>query len=299
MPATAPEPATEAVIHRLLERASAGSGGRSRLDHLVGRVVVVKYGGAAMGSPIAAEEWAGDLVLLHDAGVRPIVVHGGGPALTSMMERLGIVSSFHQGHRVTGADAGEVAEMVLSGRVNKQVVSVIQRAGGRAVGLSGTDGGMICVRPHRPDGADIGFVGWVENFDTGLLCYLLDGGYIPVVSSTAADQAGQTHNINADVVTGELAGAVGAEAVVFLSDVAGIIVDGQLQETLPAGRARQLLEAGVAAGGMRPKVEAGLAALAAGTPRVYLVDGRMRHAMLRRLLADEAIGTEMVVGEGS
>jgi acetylglutamate kinase len=299
MPDTAPDPAVTAVVEELMERAAAGPDGSALLDGLVGRIVVVKYGGAAMSAPAAAAEWARDLVLLQRAGVQPIVVHGGGPALTSMMDRLGIASSFHEGHRVTSADAVEVAEMVLSGRVNKQVVSLLQRAGGSAVGLSGTDGGMIGVRPHRPDGADLGFVGWVDEFDTQLVCYLLDGGYIPVVSSTAADEEGQTHNINADTVTGELAGAVEAASVVFLSDVPGVMIADGLQEVLTAREAVELLAAGVATGGMRPKLEAGLAALAVGVPRVHLVDGRVEHAMLRRLVAGDPIGTTLIAEEGS
>ncbi len=296
MRATGPEPltASEAVIDEVLARAAAPPAALRHLEELAGHVLVVKYGGAAMTSPEKAARWARDLVLLHEVGVRPLVVHGGGPALTSAMARMGIETSFVDGHRVTNADAAEVAEMVLSGRVNKQVVSLLQRAGGKAVGLSGTDGGMIVVGRHRPGGTDVGFVGRVDALDTGLLWLLLENGYIPVVSSTAADPSGQPHNINADVVTGAVAGAVGATEAVFLSDVAGVMADGVLQRRLTASEAEDLVAAGVAGGGMRPKVEAAIAALGAGVDRVHLIDGRERHALLREILSDQGLGTIIV-----
>jgi acetylglutamate kinase len=283
--------APEGVVQELLDRAGNPAAGVDRLRGLRDAVVVVKYGGAAMVSTDAAVSFARDVVLLHRAGSRPLVVHGGGPALTRTMERLGIESTFLEGHRVTDSDAAEVAEMVLSGRVNKQVVSLIQRAGGRAVGLSGTDGGMVRVERHRPSGADIGFVGLVEEVDPALLDLLQRHGYIPVVSSTAADDEGQSHNINADVMAGALAGGVSAEELVFLSDVAGVLVDGEIRPVLSAGEAAHVLEAGAATGGMRPKLEGALTALAAGVPRVHLVDGRRRHALPTELLSEKGIGT--------
>ncbi len=283
--------APEAVIDEVLARAAAPPGALRFLERLAGRVVVVKYGGAAMVSPEKAERWARDLVLLREAGVLPLVVHGGGPALTAVMSRMGIETTFVDGHRVTSADAAEVAEMVLSGRVNKQIVAVLARAGGRAVGLSGTDGGMIVVGRHRPGGADLGYVGRVEAVDTGLLWLLLENGYIPVVSSTAADPAGQPHNINADVVAGAVAAGIGAAEAVFLSDVEGVFVAGELRRHLTIADAEALLADGTAAGGMRPKLEAAVTALRAGVERVHLIDGRQRHALLREILSDRGIGT--------
>jgi len=298
MRATGPEPtaAPEAVIDELLARAAAPPGALRHLERLTGHLLVVKHGGAAMASPEVSESWARDLVLLHQAGVRPVVVHGGGPALTSVMARLGIESTFVDGHRVTNADAAEVAEMVLSGRVNKQIVAALQRAGGRAVGLSGTDGGMVVVGRHRPGGIDLGYVGRVEAMDPGLLWLLVENGYIPVVSSTAADLDGQTHNINADLVAGAVAAAVGAAEVVFLSDVAGVLVGGELRSRLSAAEAADLLASRAAAGGMRPKLEAALEALAAGASRVHLIDGRERHALLREVLSERGIGTILEEG---
>jgi acetylglutamate kinase len=282
----------------ILTRAGVGPEGPARLERLRGRVVVVKYGGAAMVSPEGAEGFAGDLVLLHRAGTRPVLVHGGGPELTEVMGRMGLESTWVDGHRVTNAEAAELAEMVLSGRVNKKVVSQLQRAGGRAVGLSGTDGGMVQVGRHRPNGADLGFVGTVEAVDVSLLDSLLDAGYLPVVSSTAADNNGQPHNINADVMTGALAAALRADETVFLTDVPGVLVDGERHTILSIGEVRRLLDDGAASGGMRPKLEAAVTAIRGGVPAVHLIDGRVPHALLHELLSEEGAGTT-VTGDGS
>ncbi len=266
------------------------------LQQFRGALVVIKYGGAAMVDDELADSWARDVVLLEHVGLLPVVVHGGGPALTRTMQRMGIETRFVDGHRVTDADSAEVAEMVLSGRINKQVVSRLQRAGGRAVGLSGTDAGMLRVRRHRPGGRDIGFVGVVEAVDVKPLRLLLEGEYIPVLSSTAADADGQTHNINADVVAGAVAAALGATKLIFLSDVPGVMAEGKLCRTLDAAGVQQLLDAGEASGGMRPKLAAALEALAAGVARVHLVDGRLPHALLLEILTDRGVGT-LVLGE--
>ena len=196
----------------------------------------------------------------------------------------------HEPHD-TDRESAEVAEMVLSGRINKEVVSRLNRAGGHAVGLSGTDAGMLRVSRHRPGGRDIGFVGRVEAVDVKPLRLLLDGQYLPVLSSTAADRDGQPHNINADLVAGAVAAAMAATKLVFLSDVPGVLVGGALRRVLPEGEAVDLLESGGVEGGMRPKLEAGLAALAAGVPRVHLVDGRLPHALLLEILTDRGVGT--------
>ena len=267
-------------------------------------VIVVKYGGAAMGDRALAEAWARDVVLLEHVGLRPLVVHGGGPALTKAMARMGIETTFVDGQRVTTAESAEVAEMVLSGRINKEVVSLLNRAGARAIGLSGTDASMLRIRRHAPGGQDIGFVGEVESVETAPLDLLLGNGYIPVLSSTAADSKGQPHNINADLVAGAVAGAMKAAKLVFLSDVPGVLVDGKLQEVLTASTARAVLDSGHATGGMMPKIQAALHALAAGVPRVHLVDGRLPHALLLEIFTDEGAGTlvvpddEVAAGEG-
>jgi len=293
MRAIEPEPSpaeTGAILAELLKRAEAT---RADLDAVRDRFVVIKYGGAAMGDRAAMKLWARDIVLMQAAGMRIAVTHGGGPALTGVMQQMGVESVFHEGHRVTDAQTAAIAEMVLSGSVNKSVVSLLQRAGGRAVGLSGTDGGMLEVEPHRPDGIDLGFVGRVARVTTDLPLLLLDHGFIPVVSSTAADGDGQPYNINADLVTGALAAALHADAAVFLSDVAGVMVGRRLQSEMSAAQAAAFLEAGTASGGMRPKLEAALAALAGGVGRVHLIDGRTPHAMVRRLIGGHAMGTTL------
>jgi len=277
------------------DRARAFAEAPGCLAPLRGSVVVVKYGGAAMTAPELADSWARDVVLLHRAGVRTVVVHGGGPALTSMLARMGIDSSFQGGHRVTSAAAAEVAEMVLSGRINKEVVSRLVRAGGRAVGLSGTDAGMVRVRRHRPGGQDIGFVGEVESLDPAVLRLLLDHGYVPVLSSTAADAAGQPFNINADLVAGAVAATLGAARLVFLSDVEGFKDDaGSLVPVLGTSSARRALQGGTATGGMRPKLQGALAALAHGVGRVQLADGTRPHALLLAILGGAEFGTAVV-----
>jgi acetylglutamate kinase len=266
------------------------------LQQFRGALVVIKYGGAAMIDDELADSWARDVVLLEHVGLLPLIVHGGGPALTRTMQRMGIETRFVDGHRVTDAESAEVAEMVLSGRINKQVVSRLQRAGGQAVGLSGTDAGMLRVRRHRPGGQDIGFVGRIDAVDTQPLRLLLESEYIPVLSSTAADADGQPHNINADFVAGAVAAAMGATKLIFLSDVRGVMAEGALCRTLTSGRAGELLADGEASGGMRPKLGAALEALAAGVPRVHLVDGRLPHALLLEILTDRGVGT-LVVSE--
>jgi acetylglutamate kinase len=205
----------------LAERARVLAEALPYLQQFRGAVVVIKYGGAAMTDGTLADAWARDVVLLEHVGLEPIVVHGGGPALTRTLTRLGVETQFVDGQRVTTAEGAEVAEMVLSGRMNKEVVARINRAGGLAVGLSGTDAAMIRVRRRQSAGVDLGFVGEVEALDPRVLLTLRKSGYIPVVSSTAAGADGQPYNINADVVAGALAAAMGARKLVFLSDVPG------------------------------------------------------------------------------
>jgi acetylglutamate kinase len=282
----------------LAERARVLAEALPYLRAFRGAVVVVKYGGAAMTDGALADAWAGDVVLLEHVGLRPVVVHGGGPALTRTLARLGVETQFVDGHRVTTAESAEVAEMVLSGRLNKEVVARVNRAGGRAVGLSGTDAGMIRVRRRESEGVDLGFVGEVEELDPGLIHALLQHHYIPVLSSTAAGLDGRPYNINADLVAGALAGTLGAKKLVFLSDVAGILEKGERLPVLRAEHARRLLREGIASSGMRPKLEAGLSALGAGVPRVHFVDGRQPHALLLEIFTDDGAGSLLLPDDG-
>ena len=267
------------------------------LQRFRGAIIVVKYGGAAMTEERLADSFARDLTLLQHVGMRPVVVHGGGPAVSRTMERLGLEPKFVGGHRVTCPETAEVAEMVLCGKVNKALVARLVRAGAGAVGLSGTDGGLLRVRRHAPEGQDIGLVGHPEAVDPSVLLTLLEAGHLPVVAPTADGPGGTTHNVNADLVAGAIASALGARKLIYLTDVPGLLVGGEPVSCLKPAEARALLEDGTASGGMRPKLEASLDALEAGVPRVHMVDGRVEHALLLEILTDRGCGT-LLCAEG-
>ncbi len=286
-PPTQTPPLTDARAHAL-------AGALPALQRLRGATVVIKYGGSVLEDLALAAAWARDLATLARLDVRPVVVHGGGPELTRMMTRLGLETRFVDGHRVTCAETADLAEMVFSGRLNKQVVALLGRSGVRAVGLSGSDGGLLHVRTHRPGGHDIGFVGAVESVDTSLLTHLLDGGFVPVVSPTAADATGQPHNINADVVAAAVAGALRAAELVFLSDVPGFMEDGRCVANLDSADLRALLAQATVNGGMRPKLVAAREALEAGVGQVRLLDGRAPHILLATLCFAAEGGTRIV-----
>lgn len=269
------------------------------LRRFSGTTVVLKYGGAAMISDHLREVFAYDVVLLTMLGIRPVIVHGGGPEITRFAAKLGIETTFIDGLRVTDAATMEIAEMVLVGKVNKQIVGLINKHGGTAVGLSGKDGHLIEAEPAvhvdavgRP--IDLGFVGQVKQIETRVL-ELLTPYAIPVVASIGASATGQSYNINADVVAGELAAALGADRVIFLTDVAGIFDDSKPEE--PWLRACDLnaiagLQArGVITGGMLPKAKAVRRALEGGVTCAHIIDGRVEHALLREILTDDPIGT--------
>jgi len=267
------------------------------IQRFAGRRMVVKYGGAAMVQADLREAVFRDLVLLRSVGVRPIVVHGGGPEINQWLERLAIEPRFQDGLRVTDAETMDVVEMVLVGRVNKQIVNGLHQVGGRAVGLCGSDGQLVTARPYG-DGSR-GLVGDVAAVNPAVLAPLLDAGYIPVVSSVAADPSGQAHNINADTVAGELAAALQAEKLILLTDTPGILRDRHDPESLirqlSLSAARELMATGVVQGGMTPKTECCIRALAQGVGAAHIVDGRVAHALLLEVFSDAGIGT-MVVG---
>ena len=256
-----------------------------------GKVIVVKYGGAAMDKAGLAASFAEDLALLRSAGIRPVVVHGGGPAVTRMSARLGIETTFVDGLRVTDAETLDVATMVLAGKLNTEAVATLVAGGVAAVGLSGVDGRLLLAR--KQSGPDLGFVGEVIHVDVTVLEALLHAGFVPVVASIAMDEHGQAYNVNADVVASELAVALGAEKLVYLNDVPGLIgPTGDLLSELSAGQASELLAAGgVIEGGMIPKIESAVRAIASGIPRVHLVDGRVEHAIVLELFTPEGVGT--------
>ena len=256
-----------------------------------GRVIVVKFGGAAMDGAGLAASFGEDISLLQSAGITPVIVHGGGPQVTQVSARLGIETTFVDGIRVTDAATLDVATMVLAGKLNKEVVGALTAGGVRAVGLSGVDGGLLLAR--RQAAPDLGFVGEVVHVDVEVLRTLTDRRFVPVVASIAVDAAGQGYNVNADVVASELAVALGAEKLVFINDVPGLIgPTGDLLSELSAQQCRQLLASGeVVTGGMIPKLESAVRALEEGVGRVHLVDGRVEHALVLELFTPEGVGT--------
>ncbi|MEQ9551321.1 MAG: acetylglutamate kinase [Coleofasciculus sp. G3-WIS-01] len=269
------------------------------IQQFAGRTVVVKYGGAAMKDSNLKDKVIRDVVFLSCVGVRPVVVHGGGPEINSWLDKLGIEPQFKDGLRVTDAPTMDVVEMVLVGRVNKELVSLINRAGGLAVGLCGKDGNLIKARPEGRKG--IGFVGEVSSVDIKLVDSLVKSGYIPVVSSVSADDTGQAYNINADTVAGEIAAALGAEKLILLTDTPGILQDYQDPSTLMAKldiqQARELMVSGVVAGGMIPKVNCCVRSLAQGVRAAHIIDGRIPHALLLEIFTNKGIGSMIVASE--
>jgi len=260
-----------------------------------GKTVVIKYGGAAMTEPELREDFARDVVLLKYVGLNPIIVHGGGPDITAYMNRLDMPVEFIGGLRVSDADTVEIAKMVLVGKVNKDIVSRINRHGQPAVGLSGDDGQLFRVTTMSgPGGEDIGFVGKIDRVDVGVINHIA-ADYIPVIASVGADRAGRSHNINADEAAGAIARAMGAYKVMFLTDVAGWLRD-------PADPSSVISEAGAddveaalltMEGGMRPKLQACIEAIHGGVTYAHIIDGRLPHSLLLELFTDAGIGTKV------
>jgi len=265
------------------------------IQQWAGKTIVVKYGGAAMTDPQMQDNVAQDLVLLRYVGINVVVVHGGGQRITEMMKRLGIEPKFAGGLRVTDAETMEIAQMVLVGNVNQQLVSLINAAGGRAVGLSGQDGSMIISRKKENSEADLGFVGEIVSINTEVIQVLTEAGFVPVVSSIGGDAEGQSYNINADTVAGRLALELQAAKLLTLSDVAGLLEDPDDPETLiselTATEANALIAEANVAEGMIPKLESCIEAVAGGVDRAHLIDGRIPHALLMELFTDAGIGT--------
>jgi acetylglutamate kinase len=266
-----------------------------------GKTVVIKYGGAAMEQADLKEGFALDVILLRLVGISPLIVHGGGPQIGAMMKRLGKEARFVGGMRVTDAETVEIVEMVLVGKINKEIVGLINHHGGRAVGLSGKDANLLRARrrAHRlPSGeeVDIGLVGEVETVNPEPIRLLEEHGFVPVIAPVGVGHGGETYNINADLVAGEVAAALGAEKLIHLTDVQGILDGrGRLISTLAGKDAERLMQEGVIDGGMLPKVESSLRALRGGTAKAHIIDGRQPHAILLELFTREGIGTEIVL----
>ena len=255
-----------------------------------GRTVVVKYGGAAMDDPALRESFANDIVLMRYVGMNPVVVHGGGPQVTAHIERLGGKATFVDGYRVTTAEDLDVVRMVLAGVINKDIVALINRHGTMAAGLSGEDGALVRVR-KKMGTTDLGFVGEVEQVNPGIVTDLLRD-FIPVIATLGVDESGQTYNVNADEVAAAVAEALGAEKLVFLTNVNGIVgSDGTLLTQLSADGVERLRSESVLTAGMLPKVDAALRAIKGGVPRVTILDGRAEHALLLEIFTDQGVGT--------
>jgi acetylglutamate kinase len=270
-----------------------------------GKTVVVKYGGAAMGGEERMASFAEDIVLLQYVGIHPVVIHGGGPQIDRMLERLSIPFERKEGLRVTSPAAMEVVEMVLGGTVNKQIVALIQRFGGKAVGLCGKDGDLIRARKHRPPGKegagspplDLGLVGEVVSVHPGVIRALEENGFVPVIAPIGVGEQGEAYNINGDTVAAEVAGAIAAEKLILLTDVDGVRNGkGMLVSTMTAEETAQAVREGSITGGMIPKVECGLTALSRGVRKVHIVDGRVPHSVLLEVFTDAGIGTEITKG---
>lgn len=264
-----------------------------------GSIVLIKYGGRAMIDEELKQGVARDIVMLESVGIRPVIVHGGGPEINALMDRLGLKPQFHKGQRVTDAETLEVAEMVLAGKLNGEIVSRINQAGGRAVGLSGKDASLIVAEKHEgDDDQDMGFVGDIRETNPDILKLLCREGYIPVISPIGIGPDGQTYNINADFVAAEMAAAIGARKMVLMTDVRGILRDPEdpasLIATISVGEIEGLIENEVISGGMIPKVRACLRALEGGIKKTHILDGTLSHSILLELFTDEGIGSEIL-----
>lgn len=269
--------------------------------------VVIKYGGHAMVAEELKESFAQDIVLMKYIGINPVVVHGGGPQISEMLGRLGIKSQFLQGMRVTDPDTMDIVEMVLAGKINKEIVSLINRHGGQAVGLSGKDGQLIKARKLQvyrsqgddqpPEIIDIGLVGEVEHINQEVLLTLERSNMIPVVAPVGVGEDGETYNINADLVAGRIAGALRAKKLLLMTDVPGVLDHtGQLIPSMSISQAADAMQEGTLRGGMIPKVQCAVDALQEGAEKVHIVDGRVPHAILLEIFTDAGIGTEIVKG---
>ena len=272
------------------------------IQRFTGKTIVVKFGGNAMVDPALHEDFARDVVLMKLVGMNPVVVHGGGPQIGALLEKLNIQSEFIEGMRVTDAQTMDVVEMVLGGGVNKEIVSSINRNGGKAIGVSGKDGQMIRAkkmtvsRPGPEHGApeivDIGHVGEVDQIDTEVLQVILDSNFIPVIAPIGVGEDGSTYNINADLVAGTLAQVLQAEKLMLLTNIAGLLdKQGEILTGLTTEQVDALIADGTISGGMLPKIRCALAAVKSGVNTAHIIDGRVPHAVLLETFTDEGMGT--------
>ena len=274
------------------------------IQEFFGKTIVIKYGGNAMVSEELKEKVMQDIALMKYVGIRPVIVHGGGPEITGFLKKVGKESSFVAGLRVTDEETVEIAEMVLDGKINSEIVNLLNRRGVKAVGLSGKDAGLIRARKKMAtiyEGEaekQVDIVGEVEEIQTGIVEDLLEGGYVPVIAPIGVGEDGESYNINADYVAAEMAGALKAEKLLLLTDVEGIYKDfndkSSFISTLHMEEARAYIKEGIIAGGMIPKVEACLKSLSMGTGKTHIIDGRLGHSPILEMFTAKGIGTQVV-----
>lgn len=291
-------------MQKLIEKATTLMEALPYIRRFSGKTIVIKYGGHAMADEKLRKSFALDVILLKYIGINTVVVHGGGPQINETLKRYGIVSEFVQGMRVTDAETMGVVEMVLTGQVNREVVGYINQNGGRAAGMSGKDGGLlICEKMlkevRKDDGSvekvDIGYVGDVVEVNPALLTTLEKGGFIPVIAPIGVGRNGESYNVNADLVAGKIAAALGAEKLILLTDVSGVKSrSGELLSSIPLADVGTLIDNGTVTGGMIPKVTCCTDALAAGVKKAHIVDGRIEHAILLEIFTNVGIGTEIL-----
>ena len=280
------------------------------IQRFSGKTLVIKYGGNAMVDEDLKNSFARDVVLMKAVGINPIIVHGGGPQIGQLLERIGKESRFVAGMRVTDTETMDMVEMVLGGQVNKSIVSLINNHGGRAVGLTGKDGGMIRaeklhISPDDPavdvsEVIDLGHVGNIKSIDTSVVDMLVNSDFIPVIAPIGVGENGQSYNINADLVAGKLAEVLKAEKLILLTNTAGLLdKNGELLTGLDAGQVNKLIDEGVIYGGMLPKISCALAAVKSGVSSAHIIDGRVQHAALLEIFTDEGVGTLICGGKAN
>ena len=272
------------------------------IQRFAGKTIVVKYGGNAMVDELLQASFARDIVLMQAVGFNPIVIHGGGPQIGDLLDQLGIESSFVDGMRVTDNRTMDVVEMVLGATVNKQIVNLISNAGGNAFGLTGKDGQLIRAKklmvPQKtaamsvPEIVDIGNVGEVESINTAVIDMLINGGFIPIIAPIGTGPDGASYNINADLVAGKMAEVLGAEKLILMTDVPGLLNrDGEIVTGLDSAQVDSLIDDGTVHGGMLPKIRCALDAVRGGVPHAHIIDGRVEHAVMLEIFTDEGVGT--------
>ena len=293
-------------IQSSMERAEILLEALPYIKRFYNKTIVIKYGGHAMVDDELKDKFAQDVVMMKYIGINPVVVHGGGPQIGTLLKKLGKESKFIQGMRVTDEETMNIVEMVLVGMVNKEIVGLINRHGGNAVGLSGKDGNLIKAEKYYlseekakntpPEIIDIGLVGKVKTINSELIVSLSQNAFIPVIAPTGIGDAGETYNINADIVAGEIAAALHADKLLLLTDVEGVLgKDKKLINAMNDKEAMKLIEDGVVEGGMFPKVKCCLKALKNGVKKAHIIDGRLKHAILLEIFTDKGIGTEIVL----